>query len=204
MRITISGEARLVGWSRQMLYSGFNISHRSVFWSADFNGRSDNLDVIPLVCMSDSSIDWSNFVCEGPWFGRLDVSWLGNNISTCIEAPDSGIADSQKAICEFVIGLPFSTRMALESHLYHEYQTNIIGSVCAGPNIELTPKIANSTEIWNLLHGTSIQIPPERNIDMERQFAVTFECLWDEEHGLSILFNADGLPTKFGVQGCFF
>ena len=31
-----------------MLYSGFNILPRSVFWSADFNGRSDNLDVIPL------------------------------------------------------------------------------------------------------------------------------------------------------------
>ena len=43
-----SGEARLVGWSRQMLYSGFNTLPRSVFWSAYFNGRSDNLDVIPL------------------------------------------------------------------------------------------------------------------------------------------------------------
>ena len=31
-----------------MLYSGFNILHRSVFWSADFNGRSDNTDVIVL------------------------------------------------------------------------------------------------------------------------------------------------------------
>ena len=31
-----------------MLYSGFNISPRSVFWSADFNGRSDNTDVIRL------------------------------------------------------------------------------------------------------------------------------------------------------------
>ena len=46
MRITISGEAPVVGWSRQMLYSGLNILPRSVFWSADFNGRSDNLDVI--------------------------------------------------------------------------------------------------------------------------------------------------------------
>ena len=31
-----------------MLYSGFNILPRSVVRSADFNGRSDNLDVIPL------------------------------------------------------------------------------------------------------------------------------------------------------------
>ena len=43
-----SGEARLVGWSRQTLYPGFSILYRSVFWSANLNGRSDNLDVIPL------------------------------------------------------------------------------------------------------------------------------------------------------------
>ena len=43
-----SGEVRLVGWSRSMLYSGFNTLPRSVFWSAYFNGRSDNTDVIPL------------------------------------------------------------------------------------------------------------------------------------------------------------
>ena len=31
-----------------MLYSGFNILPRSVFWSAYFNGRSDNTDVMSL------------------------------------------------------------------------------------------------------------------------------------------------------------
>jgi len=31
-----------------MLYSGSNILPRSVFWSADFDGRSDNTDVITL------------------------------------------------------------------------------------------------------------------------------------------------------------
>ena len=31
-----------------MLYSGFITLLRSIFWSADFNGRSDNLDVISL------------------------------------------------------------------------------------------------------------------------------------------------------------
>ena len=41
-----SGEARLVGWSRQMLYSGFTTLPRSVFWSANLNGRSDNTDII--------------------------------------------------------------------------------------------------------------------------------------------------------------
>jgi len=31
-----------------MLYSGYSILPRSVFWSADLIGRSDNADVIPL------------------------------------------------------------------------------------------------------------------------------------------------------------
>ena len=43
-----SGEAPGIGWSRQMLYSGFDILPRSVYWSAYFNGRSDNTDVIRL------------------------------------------------------------------------------------------------------------------------------------------------------------
>ena len=47
-----SGEAPGTGWSRNMLYSGFNILPRSVFWSASCNGRSDNADVIPLVPMT--------------------------------------------------------------------------------------------------------------------------------------------------------
>ena len=51
-----SGEALGVGWSRNMLYSGFNTLHRSVIWSADFNGRSDNTDVIPLKPMANISV----------------------------------------------------------------------------------------------------------------------------------------------------
>ena len=43
-----SGEAWLVGWSRQMLYSGFIILPRSVVRLADFVRRSDNADVIRL------------------------------------------------------------------------------------------------------------------------------------------------------------
>ena len=43
-----SGEARLVGWSRSMLYSGFNTLLRSVVSLADFICRCDNTDVIWL------------------------------------------------------------------------------------------------------------------------------------------------------------
>ena len=37
-----------------MLYLGLNILPRSGFWSANFNGRSDNLDVIRLIYQSGS------------------------------------------------------------------------------------------------------------------------------------------------------
>jgi len=45
----LAPEAPGIGWSRNMLYSGFNTLHRSVFLSADFNGRSDNTDVMLLL-----------------------------------------------------------------------------------------------------------------------------------------------------------
>ena len=48
-----SGEAPAIGWSRYMLYSGFNVLPRSVFWPADLNGRSDNTDVIRLVDLAN-------------------------------------------------------------------------------------------------------------------------------------------------------
>ena len=54
-----SGEAPGIGRSRNMLYSGFNTLPRSVFWLADFNGRSDNTDVIWLKLMAINSIQFS-------------------------------------------------------------------------------------------------------------------------------------------------
>ena len=52
-----SGKARLVGWSRQLLYLGYSVLPRSVFWSADSNGRWDNLDVMCLNQLPASAMD---------------------------------------------------------------------------------------------------------------------------------------------------
>ena len=45
----------MVGWSRQMLYSGFNILPRSVIRSANSIDRSDNLDVMSLKTMTKNN-----------------------------------------------------------------------------------------------------------------------------------------------------
>ena len=47
-----------------MLYSGFNILPRSVFWPAYFNGRSDNTDVMSLNQDSNSRMDIANAVAH--------------------------------------------------------------------------------------------------------------------------------------------
>ena len=76
-----SGEARLVGWSRQMLYSGFNTLPRSVFRSADLNGRSDNTDVIRLkarCCRFDRSLPphVRIILMKKSLFERIFGSWI--------------------------------------------------------------------------------------------------------------------------------
>ena len=63
-----------------MLYAGFDILPRSVFWSAYFNGRSDNLDVIRLKTMmtQKESIATSALESIGCWTETSDghTTWL--------------------------------------------------------------------------------------------------------------------------------
>ena len=82
-----SGEAPGIDWSRNMLYSGFNILPRSVFWSAYLNGRSDNTDVIRFLAMIFGNPN--TFAIEvyhepsGPrWagFGRMCIHIEGNAV----------------------------------------------------------------------------------------------------------------------------
>ena len=87
-----SGEALGVGWSRIMLYSGFNTLHRSVFWSADLNGRSDNTAVIRL--MNDS---------ENPYLlpsTGSSPSGVGADIAHILFVPFS------VAMISFIVGVP--------------------------------------------------------------------------------------------------
>ena len=51
-----------------MLYLGFNTLPRSVFWSADLNGRSDNTDVIPICSKAhERSIPTSVEIVRAPY-----------------------------------------------------------------------------------------------------------------------------------------
>ena len=52
-----------------MLYSGFNILPRSVFWLANLNGRSDNTDVIQLLGFMNATFEAiDTLIIEGRGF----------------------------------------------------------------------------------------------------------------------------------------
>ena len=74
-----------------MLYSGFNILPRSVFWSANFNGRSHNLDVIPLELMNqiETKLGHSKFVPESHLLIKIDGESLDAILSD--RFPDSNL-----------------------------------------------------------------------------------------------------------------
>ena len=100
-----SGEARLVGRSRQMLYSGFNILLRSVFWSANLNGRSDNLDVITLATISCRRT-YNSMSNQNPFRAP-------NSPPSVDEAPSERIPAASKVLFTVGILLPYFVLLAL-------------------------------------------------------------------------------------------
>lgn len=136
------------------------------------------------------------------WYGTHRVPWLALDASFIIHAdPKDAIPPTQREIVEFVYKLPAETRDKLEGFLFARYQVEIFGSI--DPE-ECTPRIQKSSEIWNLVSSPGIHTPPDHRIEPDCYFEVTFECVWDDEHGIAVLFNNRGEPIDLGGQGSHF
>lgn len=157
------------------------------------------------------------------WLGKHEVPWLAPQVTFIIHAEQSRIPDSQREIIQFVCDLPPGTRAKLEAYLYCKYTTEIYGSidpVGQTPRIQKVaeiwrllfcglagrglPRVKSAVEIWKLLSQPGVSIPPTSRIRPDRYFTVSFECLWDEEHGIHVLFNNSGDPIAMGGSGSFF
>jgi hypothetical protein len=136
------------------------------------------------------------------WLGRHDVPWLDNNVGFLVDTEEDAIPRVQRDIIEFVCNSPLETRSTLENCLFAEYQPRIYGSFMGGD--EVTPPVKRPVEIWDLIREPGVSIPPEDRIAPDCYFVVSFECVWDPEHGLSILFNDRGEPIDVGGQGDYF
>jgi hypothetical protein len=162
------------------------------------------------------------------WYGRHDVPWLAKQVGFMIKGKSDRIPENQRKIVEFVCNLPGATRSKLEEFLFNKYQSQIYGSVeadglpsaAAPPTLnpftilqnwvvrrrrnQVTPRLRNPGEIWKVISGGGVHTPPDHRINAECYFQVCFECVWDPEHGIAVLFNDRGEPIALGGQGDHF
>ena len=151
--------------------------------------------------MAVDPIDFSTFSrSKYFWEGTCDIPWLDPATECVLEGPLERIGDNEKSVLRFVYQLPTETRQALEKFIFENYQQDIYGAMAGGDVV--TPPVANPPDIWSLLSEPGVAISEDPEPD--HYFAVSFECVWDQEHGLSILFNDSGDPIDIGGQGDLF
>ena len=134
------------------------------------------------------------------WEGVCDIPWLDRATECVVEGTSELIGDAERTALEFACRLPPDTRLKLQTFIFNAYQTEIYGSMAGGDRV--TPPIATASEIWTLLSEPGIAVSEEPRPD--HYFCVSFECVWDPEHGLSILFDDSGVPIDLGGQGDHF
>ncbi len=161
--------------------------------------------------MTDAEMNLDSFVLDGIWIGELNLPWLGGLTHSLVDAKDTGTVEPQRDCMRIACTRNAQTLATLKNRIFEEYQNGIYGSVTAinsdGIEIdfhELTPKLGNQEQLWEMLSEISIGIPPEHRIDDKCCFTVSFECRWDEEHGISVLFNRRGIPSEVGGYGDHF
>ena len=134
------------------------------------------------------------------WEGKHDIPWLSPDVDIIIDGDPERIPDEQRIILAFVHDRPADTRDKLQRYVYDEYQNEIYGAYSGGDDV--TPPISEPHSIWTLVSEPGVAI--SEIAEPKRYFVVSFECVWDPEHGLSILFNDQGDPVDIGGQGDHF
>jgi hypothetical protein len=119
-----------------------------------------------------------------------------------VDTTDQPIPKRHRDILKYVIEMPPDARQKLEQRLFDTYQSEIYGSYSGGDAV--TPRISESHEIWALISQSGIATPPDYAISPSCHFVVNFECVWDPEHGLSILYDECGEIVSIGGQGSHF
>lgn len=149
------------------------------------------------------TVDLSQFVHEKHfWTGTLDVPWLADRVEFLVFSREAEIPAEHKAIVEFITHLRPGTRKQLEKTIFNKYQSEIFESVAGGE--QATPRLAETPDIWKLLSSPTAAVPPINRIESNCYFAIYFECAWDSEHGLSVLFSDSGVPIDVSGQGDHF
>jgi hypothetical protein len=153
-------------------------------------------DLPPLVF--DGQFFWT-VIHKEPWFdGEFQLS---------VNAPESGMSKQQiNAVNIARQALPNLDGL-LQEYVAEHYRQEVYGTIAGFEGDrelstdEVTPPVTNSRQIWGLLSEPAyINIPKDGDVTKDCCFAIAFECKWDPEHGISVLFNHNGHPVAIGGQ----
>ena len=141
-------------------------------------------------------VDYRSFVFDYFWYGHVDVPWLRGKVGVIVYGAVEPIPLAQRRVLERVCTLPESIRDSLEKFLFDRLQSKEFRRM----QLE-APTLATASDIWRFVSRPTINVPEESRA--EAYFDISFECAWDEEHGISVLFDDRARPIKLGGQGDF-
>lgn len=127
------------------------------------------------------SITYERFFWE---FDR-QVPFLGRTVHFMIdpEQKDGEVTDKQRQVYLSILKVPESTRRLMAPAMYQNYR-RIRDSV----DDDTMPSIANATFVWRHVSPSQVFIP-RHSTSRHEYFFVAFECAWEPEHGLEVLFK---------------
>ena len=153
--------------------------------------------------------DLPPLVFDGQFFWTADHSepWFDGEFQLFVNAPESGMSTQQTNAVNIAREALPNLCGALQNYVADHYRSEVYGTIGGFEGDrelttdEVTPPVVASSQIWGLLSEPAyINIPKDCDISETCCFALSFECKWDPEHGISVLFDHDGIPVAIGGQ----
>lgn len=137
------------------------------------------------------------------WEGTAFVPFWGRELHVSIDPDEQGITLRQLGILREVLSDARDLRPEFERALFAYYQSEVDGTYCAcdeharpipgsGP-----PKLTEPAQVWRLIDDPVVCIPWIFRTETAIEFELSFNCEWDHEHGLGVLYR-DWQPVEFG------
>lgn len=132
--------------------------------------------------------------------------WGGKELHFNID-PEGEVADialRQLTVLRAVLQHPLDIRPAFQDALFEYYKAEIEGSYSAYDPVARReipnsgpPVLTNSSQVWPLIDDPEMWIDWHFRTPTAIGFELTFNCDWDEEHGLGVQFS-NWAAVKFG------
>jgi hypothetical protein len=137
------------------------------------------------------------------WEGSAFVPFWESELDVAIDPDDEGITPRQLVVLRAILRYSRDLRPDFERALFAYYQADVDGTYCdydaeARPIPGSgSPKLTEPSQIWGLIDSPVVCIPSYFRSHSAIEFELSFNCEWDREHGLGVLYR-DWMPVEFG------